>query len=91
MFLVNCAHPTHLAPALEASEDWSRLGGIVANASKLSHAELDEAEVLDNGDPAELGRQLGALSRDLPSLRIFGGCCGTDLRHLREIGQRVTA
>ena len=90
MFLVNCAHPTHLAPALEASDDWSRLGGVVANASKLSHAELDEAEVLDNGDPEELGRQLGSLARDLPSLRIFGGCCGTDLRHLREIGQRVT-
>lgn len=90
-FLVNCAHPTHLEPALAASANWARLGGVVANASRMSHAELDEAEDLDAGDPAELGRQFHSLSQRLPSLRIFGGCCGMDMRHLREIGQRVTA
>ena len=89
LFLVNCAHPTHLEPAFAATDDWQRLGGIVANASRQSHAELDEAEVLDDGNPAELGQQIGALAARLPSLRVFGGCCGTDMRHMREIGAAV--
>ena len=91
-YMINCAHPDHFRDTLDTRASWTlRIGGIRSNASRMSHAELDEAATLDDGDPAELGRQLGALSRDLPSLRIFGGCCGTDLRHLREIGQRVTA
>lgn len=84
-YLVNCAHPDHLA--LETAG--VRLSGLVANASRLSHAELDEAEVLDDGNPEELGQQIGALARTYPQMRIFGGCCGTDMRHLRAIGQSV--
>jgi homocysteine S-methyltransferase len=59
---------------------------LVVNASRLSHAELDEAEELDDGNPDELGQQIGDLARKYPQMRIFGGCCGTDMRHLRAIG-----
>ena len=62
-----------------------RLAGVVANASRCSHAELDEAEELDDGDPVELGQQLAELRRRHPAMSLLGGCCGTDLRHLREI------
>ena len=48
----------------------------------MSHAELDEAEVLDDGDPVELGRLSGDLTKWLPNLRVIGGCCGTDHRHV---------
>ena len=51
----------------------------------LSHAELDEAEELDAGNPAELGRDYAQLKRVLPNLRVYGGCCGTDHRHIEAM------
>ena len=48
-------HPSHFEGVLEAGEGWTaRIRGLRANASRLSHAELDEAEELDEGDPEEL-------------------------------------
>ncbi len=85
-FGVNCAHPTHVAPALDPEAPWAhRLRGLRANASRRSHAELDEAETLDAGDPEELGREYAELRRSNPALTVLGGCCGTDLRHVRSI------
>ena len=85
-YMINCAHPTHFADALAAGETWTtRIGGLRANASKLSHAELDEAEELDAGNPVELGHQYNELRRKLVNLNVMGGCCGTDHRHVVEI------
>ncbi len=85
-YMINCAHPLHLEGAIGTGEAWTaRLGGLRANASTLSHAELDEAETLDEGDPADLGRRYRALQRSHPGLRVVGGCCGTDHRHVEAI------
>ena len=85
-FLINCAHPTHFEDALQAGEAWTeRIHGVRANASTKSHAELDESETLDSGDPADLGRRYIALGSAFPKLRILGGCCGTDHRHAAAI------
>jgi homocysteine S-methyltransferase len=84
-FMINCAHPTHFADALPAGEARRRIGGLRANASTLSHAELDEAEELDSGDPDDLAERYVALRRDLPALEVVGGCCGTDIRHVTAI------
>lgn len=82
-YMVNCAHPDHFRDAIAKGEEWiSRIGGLRANASRLSHAELDEAEELDDGDPEEFGKLYGELARLLPNLRVVGGCCGTDHRHV---------
>ncbi|HEX8752132.1 MAG TPA: homocysteine S-methyltransferase family protein [Solirubrobacterales bacterium] len=82
-FMVNCAHPTHLAQALGDGGKWmARIGGFRPNASRKSHAELDEAADLDRGDPEELGRLYAELKPRLPNLRVLGGCCGTDPRHV---------
>jgi homocysteine S-methyltransferase len=51
----------------------------------LSHAELDEAETLDEGDPEDLARRYVALRARLPALSVLGGCCGTDDRHVRAV------
>lgn len=84
--MINCAHPSHFAAELEAGGEWvGRIAGIRANASRRSHAELDEAEGLDSGDPVELGREYAALAPSLPDLRVVGGCCGTDHRHVARI------
>ena len=85
-FMINCAHPEHLAPALEAGAPWlERIQAVRVNASTRSHAELDACDVLDDGDPVALARQVLDLRRDLPGLHILGGCCGTDVRHIREL------
>ncbi len=79
-FMVNCAHPpTHFAKVLDAHP---RLQGVVANASSCSHAELDEADTLDEGNPSQLGQEIAEIIRQNLSIRVFGGCCGTDMRHL---------
>ena len=85
-FMINCAHPTHFASVLEDGQPWlDRIGGLRANASSKSHSELDEALVLDEGDPTELAAQYRALRPRLPKVNVVGGCCGTDHRHIAEI------
>jgi homocysteine S-methyltransferase len=84
-FMINCAHPTHFADALPEGDARERIHGLRANASTRSHAELDEAEELDSGDPADLAERYVALRRDLPELEVVGGCCGTDIRHVTAI------
>jgi homocysteine S-methyltransferase len=90
-FMINCAHPTHFAHVLEGNGNWrARIRGLRANASEKSHAELDEADELDSGDPVALARQYRELQTRLPSLTVVGGCCGTDHRHVAEIYAAVT-
>ncbi|WP_298837316.1 homocysteine S-methyltransferase family protein [uncultured Roseobacter sp.] len=91
-YMINCAHPDHFSEVLAGSDSWRhRIGGIRSNASRMSHAELDGAEVLDNGDPAELGRLSGNLLDLLPSVKVLGGCCGTDHRHVGCIAAQERA
>jgi homocysteine S-methyltransferase len=82
-FMVNCAHPTHVAPAFADAGDWcSRIVGLRANASTRSHEELDAATELDEGDPVQLSAAQDELRAHLPKLALVGGCCGTDARHV---------
>jgi homocysteine S-methyltransferase len=87
-YMVNCAHPSHFEHVLRGGGDWTqRIGGLRANASTLSHAELDEMTELDEGDPADLAARYLALRDHLPALQVIGGCCGTDERHVAAIAQ----
>lgn len=91
-YMINCAHPTHFAEVLRAEGEWrERIRGLRANASKRSHAELDESTELDEGDPRELGGQYREMRALLPRLSVVGGCCGTDHRHVREICRVLAA
>ncbi|HVM07010.1 MAG TPA: homocysteine S-methyltransferase family protein [Acidimicrobiales bacterium] len=88
-FGINCAHPDHFSSALDArSPATSRIELLRANASRASHAELDDAEELDDGDPDELAELYSQLRRRHPNLRVLGGCCGTDVRHVAAIARR---
>jgi homocysteine S-methyltransferase len=84
-FMINCAHPEHFSGVLEDAPWMQRVRGIIANASRCSHAELDEAEELDDGNPTELGAQLSDIRRRFPHIQVLGGCCGTDMRHMKHI------
>lgn len=91
-YMVNCAHPTHLDDVLDGPPAWAgRLGGLRANASAASHAELDAAEELDAGDPDDLARRYVELRELVPTIRVLGGCCGTDHRHIGAISAAVGA
>lgn len=91
-YMINCAHPTHFGPLLEPGPAWAqRIRGLRANASTLSHAELDAATELDEGDPEALAWEYRDLRDLLPGLSVLGGCCGTDHRHLEAIGRTCVA
>lgn len=81
-FVVNCAHPTHILAGLDEGAWRERIGGLRVNASTMSHAELDEAETLDDGDPAQLAADQRPLLDAFARLEVLGGCCGTDARHV---------
>jgi len=84
-YMINCAHPDHFAPAL-ANEPWAqRIRGLRANASRLSHQELEASTELDAGNPAELGELYRSLRQRFNNINVLGGCCGTDIRHISAI------
>ena len=86
-YMINCAHPTHFQGALaELGATVKRVRGLRANASKQSHQELNEALDLDDGDPVELAGQYRDLCQRHPQINVLGGCCGTDHRHVAQIG-----
>jgi homocysteine S-methyltransferase len=85
-YMINCAHPSHFESVLDPGQAWvGRIRGIRANASSKSHAELNDSEVLDSGDPVELGGQYASLLARFPHFTVLGGCCGTDDRHVAAI------
>ncbi len=87
-YMVNCAHPTHFHDALDTGEAWvKRISGMRANASSKSHAELDNSSELDSGDPVEFAQQYRALRDRMDHISVLGGCCGTDHRHIEEVGR----
>lgn len=87
-YLVNCAHPSHVGAGLASpgpggEEGWRRrVTGVRVNASRASHAELDESVTLDDGDPVALAAEVRVLCGLLPAIDLVGGCCGTDARHV---------
>jgi homocysteine S-methyltransferase len=82
---VNCAHPTHVAAALDGASWQERLVFLRPNSSTLSHEELDAMEVLDSGDLDLLTSSSADLRKQVPSVRVVGGCCGTDSRHVAAL------
>ena len=85
-FMINCAHPSHFSAVLESGADWTmRIRGLRANASRCSHAELDVMTELDRGDAVALAGDYRDLRARFPHITVLGGCCGTDLAHIKAI------
>ena len=87
-YMVNCSHATHFAHIFddqEGKEYIKRIRGLKPNGSKKSHKELNNSSTLDTGDPEEFGRLLVEIRQKAgPHLNMLAGCCGTDIRHLKE-------
>jgi homocysteine S-methyltransferase len=88
-FMINCVHPLEYEPAL-ATESWvGRIRGVRPNASVMDKISLCKIGHLEDGNPSELGRQVGDLMRRHPHMDICGGCCGTWDTHLNKIAESV--
>lgn len=89
-YMINCTHPTEFEPALTA-DDWNRrLGGFMPNAVAMETLDLCKLGHLEDGNPEELGGQMADLARRFPHIHVWGGCCGTDGRHIGQIAQQVS-
>jgi S-methylmethionine-dependent homocysteine/selenocysteine methylase len=87
--MINCSHPTEFAPALTQGDWIGRLGGFMPNAVAMETLDLCKLGHLEDGDPVELGGQMAGLARRFPHIAVWGGCCGTDGRHIGEITRQV--
>ena len=88
--MINCAHPTHFLSAFDQRAPWlQRVKAVRANASALSHAELDAATEIDRGDIGELAGHYAGLLSTL-DLRVVGGCCGTDHEHVAAMAEAMS-
>jgi S-methylmethionine-dependent homocysteine/selenocysteine methylase len=86
---INCSHPLEFEPAMEPGDWIHRVRSLRPNASVKDKGELCQIGTLDEGDPEDLGRRMGSLARRYPHIDVWGGCCGTWDRHLREIARNV--
>jgi S-methylmethionine-dependent homocysteine/selenocysteine methylase len=87
-YLAGCVHPTTFRAARQhrklAGDLADRVIGLKANASNLPPDQLDKLDHLEEGQPERFAALMLDLRRDY-GLRMLGGCCGTDDRHIRAI------
>lgn len=88
---INCSHPLEFEPAITSGEWLTRLRSLRPNASSKEKIALCQIGHLESGDPALLGKQIASMARRLPSVDIFGGCCGTWDDHLDAIATELTS
>jgi len=88
-FMINCTHPTEFEPGLTEGAWNKRLGGFMPNAVAMETLDLCKLGHLEDGDPVELGDQMASIAGRFPHANVWGGCCGTDSRHIGEITSKV--
>ncbi len=89
-YMINCTHPTEFEPGLSEGDWTGRLGGFMPNAVAMETLDLCKLGHLEDGDPNELGAQMAGLAKRFPRVSVWGGCCGTDGRHIDQITRQVS-
>lgn len=94
-YMINCTHATFARAALLHGTNSSplvrrRMIGLLANTAALSPEDLNDSAALVEEDPELFGESVAGLQREL-GLKILGGCCGTDGRHIRSLAARLAA
>ena len=94
-YLINCTHASFARSALMHKTHSSalvrqRVIGLFANTAALSPEELNDSSGLVEEDPEVFGASVSALHREL-GLKILGGCCGTDDRHIKSLAARLAS
>jgi len=94
-YLVNCTHASIFKAALLHEVNSSpfvreRVAGLLANTAALNPEELDNSIGLVEEEPEVFGRTVAGLHGEL-GMKILGGCCGTDDRHIRCLAKRLAS
>ncbi len=93
-YSISCVHTSVVARALrdEAASELvgRRLLELKANASASSTGELVRLDHLEGDDPERFAAGMWEIHREF-GLRVLGGCCGTDDRHIRALAAKVAA
>ena len=92
-YMTNCVHPGIVCKALMQPFNRNetvrqRFRGIQANTSPLSYAELDGAVDLHCSEPEEFAEEMIKL-KGVADIKIWGGCCGTDHRHMECVARKI--
>jgi homocysteine S-methyltransferase len=92
-YMINCTHASFARRALSHPTNSSplvrqRIVGLLANTAALSPEELDGSSNLVGEKPATFGKMVSALHREM-GLKILGGCCGTDQRHIGALAAEL--
>jgi len=89
-YMINCAYPSFLIPDDLPSVILERLVGFQGNASSLDHDQLDNSPELQSDPIEDWGNRMIDLNTRF-GIKILGGCCGTDARHLEYIVSHIPA
>lgn len=92
-YMTNCSHSKNIYEALQQSFNrnetvQNRFLGIQANTSPLPYAMLDQSADLKGSAPETFAEEMMHL-RDISRIKIWGGCCGTDQRHMEYVARRL--
>jgi homocysteine S-methyltransferase len=92
-YSISCVHHSVAAGALRDEGVFSdlvsrRLVEFKANASALSTEELVRLDHPEGDDPESFAAGMWGIHEEF-GLRILGGCCGTDDRHIRALAARM--
>lgn len=93
-YMSNCTHASIFRRALQQEVNASllerkRIIGLLANTAALKPEDLDNSDALVTEDPVTFGRSVAELHKKF-GLKILGGCCGTDQRHIGHLAQQLT-
>ena len=92
-YMANCTHASFFKAGMNHKTNSSatvrkRMAGLLANTAALKPEELDNSEELVEEDPQTFGRTVASLHGEL-GMKILGGCCGTDERHIEHLAERL--
>jgi S-methylmethionine-dependent homocysteine/selenocysteine methylase len=94
-YMSNCTHASIFKTAIMHATNSSslvrkRVVGLLANTAALKPEELDDSEELVEEDPRIFGQSVASLCGEL-GMKILGGCCGTDDRHIDNLAKRLAS
>ena len=94
-YMANCTHATNFRAAMKHPQNSSafcreRIIGLFANTASLSPEELDNNPELVEEEPIHIGEDVASLYAEF-GMKILGGCCGTDERHIGELAKQLSS
>ncbi len=85
-YFINCSYPSFLSPEKHDPSLFKRLIGFQSNGSSLEHSELNGSTELNAESVEAWGKQMLLLNKKY-GIKMLGGFCGTNSRHLQYLAE----